>query len=802
MKEQGQAIKRAGMGLVIYFAVLLVSESAAQEVQPKALTNFLSEHCFDCHDDILQKGKLNLLDLAFEPGKSANFKMWQRIHDRVQSGEMPPKKKDRPAKELQRAFLKNLKEPLMVADRRDKKERGRVQLRRLTRREYENTVRDLLGVGLPLQDLLPEDTLSHGFETVAEGQQLSHYNLASYLQAADLALNQAFDRVSKGDQKFIVNLTPKQLSKHSGGNYRGPEARGDLSISWPIRLQFYGRLPATRVKKDGWYRITLKQVHAINAKYPSTWGTLRSGACNSSAPILHPIASIEATAKKRDMTFDAWIRADDMLELKPNDSGLKAAPSGAKGGNVSYQGRDMVKLGFQGIAISGIKIERIYPQSKRWEMRQHLFAGISKKELVKLDQNKGREVILKKVIGRFASRAFRRPLSDEQVKPYLDLALSYLAEPGHQGLEALRVAYRGILCSPRFLTLVEKPGHLDDHALASRLSYALWVSMPDATLRKLADAGKLHQPKVWHAQIDRMLDDPKAQRFINSFTDQWLNLKEIDFTSPDRRLYRTFDSVVQDSMLRETRAFFQELVLKNYPIKNLIQSDFVMLNERLARFYRLKEDLPLVAGGGLQKISLSNPAKGVRSGLVTQGAVLKVSANGTTTSPVIRGLWVGERILGLKVPPPPADTPAIEPDIRGAVSIRDQLEKHRSNESCATCHRSIDPAGFALENFDPVGLWRKQYGKQKNAAKVDSSGVTPEGKTFADINGWKRIYLKKEKLLTENFTRQFLTYATGAAPRFSDRDELATVVKQSADKNYRMRDMIHAILGSELFQSK
>ncbi len=798
MTEQGQVIKRVGMGLFAYLAVLVVPALAVQESAPKALTAFFSEHCFDCHDDELQKGKLNLLDLAFEPGEPSNFKIWERIHDRVQSGEMPPKKKARPEKELQRAFLKDLKKPLLVADRRDKMEKGRVQVRRLTRREYENTVRDLLGVGMPLQELLPEDTLSHGFETVADGQQLSHYNLASYLEAADLALEQAFTRTSKGDQKFVANLGPEQLAKRLRGNYRGPELRGKHSISWPIRLQFYGRMPATRVPKDGWYRITLKQVHAINPKYRSTWGTLRSGTCSSSAPMLHTIASIEATGKARDMSFDAWIRAGDMLELKPNDSGLKVAPSGAKGGNVSYKGRDLVKMGFQGIAVGGIKIERIYPQAKRWEMRNHLFGGLTKEQLAKLNVKGEREVVLKKTIAQFARRAFRRPVSDEQLAPYVGLALSYLAEPGHKGLDALRAAYRGILCSPRFLTLVEKPGRLDDHAIASRLSYALWVSMPDPILRKLADAGKLLDAKVLHAQIDRMLNDPKAQRFINSFTDQWLNLKEIDFTSPDRRLYRSFDSVVQDSMLRETRTFFSELVLKNYPIKNLIQSDFAMLNERLARFYQMK-NIDLKPGGGLQRVSLT---KKDRSGLVTQGAVLKVSANGTTTSPVIRGLWVGERILGLRIPPPPSDVSAIEPDIRGAVSIRDQLEKHRSNESCATCHRSIDPAGFALESFDPVGLWRKKYGKQKNAAKVDSSGVTPEGAPFTDIFSWKKIYLSKEDLLTQNFARQFLTYSTGAAPRFSDRDSLDKIVRQSRENKYRMRSTMHAVLGSELFLSK
>jgi hypothetical protein len=515
--------------------------------------------------------------------------------------------------------------------------------------------------------------------------------------------------------------------------------------------------------------------------------------------MLYPVGLIEATRQKRDLTFTAWIRAGHMLELKPNDATMRRARTGASGGNVSYRGgRTLVKERCEGIEVGRIDIERFYPNSTRAELRNNLFGGIAKEDVEKLSSRSERRGVYEKIITHFANRAFRRPVPPAQITPYVDLAIASLGIPENRPKDALRSAYRAILCSPRFLTFIEQPGRLDDHALASRLSYALWNSLPDAALRSDADAGRLQEPKVFDSQLKRMIDDPKAERFIASFGDQWLNLKEIDFTTPDRRLYRTFDEVVKFSMLAETRAFLKELIVGNGSIRNLIHSDFGMLNERLARFYGMRNP-QLKPGSGLQRVNL---AEFPRGGLVTQGAVLKVTANGTTTSPVVRGVWVSERLLGLEIPPPPANVPAVEPDIRGAVSIRDQLDKHRDNAACAACHRNIDPAGFALENFDPVGLFRSRYSSRSNAARVDPSGVTPEGEEFANIREWKRIYVSRPELLTEAFAKHLLTYATGASLRFSDRDTLIQIVAQARKKGFGMRSILHAALKSDIFQTK
>ncbi|MEZ5384015.1 MAG: DUF1592 domain-containing protein [Prosthecobacter sp.] len=802
-------------GLLALSAGLSVHAAAAL---PPPVATFIDQHCIECHDADVSKGDLDLSALGFDLKDPHAFQSWQKVFERVRDGEMPPKKKPQPEAAEKETFLTGLKTPLVKVESDYLAANGRVRSRRLTRTEYENTLHDLLGIDIPLKTLLPEDRASYGFETVADGQQMSQHLLARYLDVADIALTEAFDRALKPEKPFQRHLTPQDLAKRSNGNYRGPDLRDGKSISWPIKLQFFGRMPATTVRDDGWYRITLRDVHAINPGADGVvWGTLRSGECSSAAPMLFLVGLVEATAKPRDMVFETWIQGGHMLELKPNDNTLKPAPSGATGGNVSFAGRDLTRQGFEGIANSGIDIERIHPTSDRATVVKRLFDDMGP-EAIKPEN-------LERLVTRFARRAFRRPVTDEQINPYREIARQSLAG-GDPLPEALRVAYRAILCSPRFLTFIEEPGALDDHAIASRLSYALWVSMPDYTLIQLANEKKLSDPKVLAEQVDRMLAHPKARRFIESFTDQWLKLKEIDFTTPDTRQYPQFDVVVQESMLQETRAYFAELIQKNLSITNLVDSDFAFLNERLARHYAggiqtgapsdkgkkqkdkaIPVSLPdrfmvsdLAAGEGLQKVKLDPNSK--RGGLVTQGAVLKVTADGTSTSPVVRGVFINERILGEHIPPPPPGVPAIEPDIRGATSIRDQLDKHRNNESCASCHQTIDPPGFVLENYDPVGVWRSGYGKGGRGAKVDPSGSTPDGGTFANLTEWKRIYSERADQLARGFATHFLTYATGGPLRLSNETALEQVVSSTEENRHGMRSLIQAAVKSEIFLSK
>ena len=415
----------------------------------------------------------------------------------------------------------------------------------------------------------------------------------------------------------------------------------------------------------------------------------------------------------------------------------------------------------------------------------------------------------------FMARAYRRPVKDEDVQRFLGV-IKLAMKDGSPFAEAMIAGYSGVLCSPEFVCLEEKPGKLDDAALAARLSYFLWNSEPDATLRALAAKGELHKPDVLRAQTDRLIADPKSRRFVNAFLDYWLDLRKLDATSPDAGLYNDYylDDLLVESAQLETQTFFDELLRTNLPARNIVASDFAMLNERLANHY----GIPGVEGVKIRRVQL--PKDSPRGGLLTQASVLKVTANGTTTSPVLRGVWVMERIIGKPPPPPPPSVPAVEPDIRGATTIREQLEKHRTQPTCNACHAKIDPAGFALENFDVFGGWRDKYrangegkkevGYGKNgqpfafhlAMPVDASGELPGGGKFKNIRELKQLLLKDEKQIARNLTQQLMVYATGAAIRFGDRARIDDILTKTAPGNYGVRALIDEIVQSELFQNK
>jgi len=785
----------------LWFSAFLggVFLTSAVAVPPDDLEPFLAEHCYDCHDEDVQKGDLDLASLELKPWNMSNAEIWERVFQRVEGGEMPPVKKPRPEKKAKAKFLHGLEKPLVAAGAKRQAALGRVHTRRLTRVEYEHSVQELLGIDLPLKPYLPEDPGSGGFQTVAEVQQLSHFHLNYYLEAADLALEEALTRLTKGDSTYERTFIPKDLLQNNSGNFRGPQVINNKVHFWHLGVQFGGRLTSTRVKEDGHYRIKLKNVRGVHGgPDKTTWGSLQTGYGYSNSPLMSHVDVIEATAEPKDVIIDAWMNKDDLILIRPDEGTNKRARPQGGGGNVNYKGTNFLKQACPAIVIDSLSMKRIYPNGNRKGIRDRLLPGVVFED-GKPKLAKGPEAELDRVIRDFASRAFRRPATDEQIAPYLELAHAATKKAKGSLIPGLRAAYRAILCSPRFLTLVESTGELDDYAIASRLSYTFWNTLPDPKLLALAKKGELSTPKNLLAQVDRLLYDPRASRFIESFTDQWLDLREINFTIPDPKRFSEFDGVAQASMLAETRSFLQHLLKEDLSVKNLIEADFSMINTRLAALYKLK-GTKLKPGGGLQKVSLKdgNP----RGGLVTHGSVLKVTADGSVTSPILRGVWIAERILGMEIAPPPPNIPAVEPDIRGATSIRDELEKHRSDESCNGCHAKIDPAGFALESFDPIGRLRTAYGPGKNAAQVDPSGITPDGEKFGGIWQWKEIYQSKPDLLARSFAGQFLTYATGAKPTFADGPDLDLIVEQVAKKNHGLRSLVHACVESRIFLHK
>ena len=763
------------------------------------LEAFLETHCYECHDDIEAEAGLNLMDLDFDPASRTSRTKWERVFRKVHEGEMPPKENKRPPESELKAFLSGLGRPLLEKDREDIWKNGRVHTRRLTRAEYEYSLHDLLGVGVKLQDALTSDT-EEGFANNAAHQQLSHFHIESYLRASDIALEEAFSRALGKDPEFSRTYGKARIAEGLGeSNYRGPEPRDGELISWNIALPFYGRMPATKVPEDGWYEITVRNVRGINrGDDGAVWGTLNSGSGQSNEPLQFPIGIVEGTEKPADRTFRAWIREGHCLIMEPAEGGKPGAAAnllGRDGGTVIFDDRNLEDEGYDGLAFTDVSIRRIHPNGDRDAVMARLFPGISVADLKAGPRQPEREA--RRLLGNFATAAFRRPVTAAQLAPYLELVSTALAS-GEKFPDAIRQGYHAILCSPNFLTLVEAPGPLDDFAIASRLSYMLWKSVPDEELLRLAASGRLKNPAMLAAQVDRLVDSPKFVRFVESFTGQWLDLDEIDSTQPDPKRFRAFDPVLQQSMVGETQAFVAELFRKNLPVANFLESEFTFLNTRLHDHYGMKET-EVRAGEGLQKVKLPG---GGRSGLLTQGAVLKVTADGSVTSPVVRGVFVNERILGRHIDPPPPNIPAIEPDIRGAVSVRDQLEKHKSSPNCASCHLKIDPAGFALEEFDPVGSLREFYGKPNKSAKVDATGTTPEGESFRDYDGWKAIQLTRPGKLAEAFAEQLLRYGTGADVRFSDREEVKKIAEEARKSGYGIRSILKGVVSSRVFMEK
>ncbi|HTL17013.1 MAG TPA: DUF1592 domain-containing protein, partial [Patescibacteria group bacterium] len=415
----------------------------------------------------------------------------------------------------------------------------------------------------------------------------------------------------------------------------------------------------------------------------------------------------------------------------------------------------------------------------------------------------------------FLERTYRRPVLETDVARFMPVIESALRQ-GYDFTDAMIAGYTAVLCSPGFLYLEEKPGRLDDMALASRLSYFLWNSPPDSKLRRLAEQGQLHRPKVLRKETDRLLNDSKSRRFVDAFLNYWLDLRLIEGTAPDVELYPDYqlDDLLVESMIGETQEFFGRLIKLDLGVTNLVSSDFAMLNERLARHY----GVPNVDGVELRPVTL--PAGCVRGGLLTEASVLKVTANGTTTSPVKRGAWIMTRLVGKPPPPPPPNVPALDPDIRGATTIREQLDKHRNQESCAACHRNIDPAGFALESFDVMGAWRDRYrsfgsgdpvkGIGHNGLKyhfclgppVDPTGELPDGRRFQNVSELKQLLVKDNDQLARNLTRQLVVYATGAPIQFSDRPQIAKILVRTRSSGYGVRSLIHEVVQSDLFLNK
>ncbi|HEV3439901.1 MAG TPA: DUF1592 domain-containing protein [Gemmata sp.] len=766
----------------------------------------LAKHCLECHAGEKPKGDFNLDKLSSEFADKISRERWFAVMDRVKSGTMPPKTKPRLPEKDAKTLTDWIAAEADAAELARRTAQGRVPIRRLNRLEYQNTICDLLGIDVDLEEMLPLDSSGNGFDNASDAQHVSTFLLERYLEAADTALNLA---IANGPQPPLVkkrySIKESHQVKYTQESVYRPLTDDTVvcfsSSAWnavgltpfypPDRGKYRFRISASAIQSSG------KPV-----SYRVDAGPLLMATKN------HFVGYFDAPAEKPAIIeFSDHLEARSTIRIHPY--GLAGAQTVTKLGAEKYEG--------PGLAIQWVEVEG--PLHDVWPPASHtrIFGNLSQGKAPTYNRPDRVEVVSKnpeldaeRIIRDFAKRAFRRPVTDADIKPFLALVKAKLAEK-HSFEQAVRVGLKAVMVSPQFLFLREEPGKLDDFALANRLSYFLWSTMPDEELLALAGRKQLGQPEVLRGQVERMLKSPKSATFTQNFVGQWLGLRDIDFTEPSVLLYPEFDHMLRVSMVRETELFFEEVLKNNLSLMNFVASDFTMLNGPLAKHY----GIPGVDGWEFRKATL--PKNSHRGGVLTMASVLKVTANGTNTSPVVRGAWVMDRILGTPPPRPPADVPAIEPDTRGATTIRQQLAKHRQIASCANCHAKIDPAGFALESFDVIGGWRENYrttglgepvmidGRRMHylkGPKIDPSDVLPDGQKFRNIDELKELLLRDKDQIARSLTERLIAFATGAAPASTDRPEIDAIVRKIREKDYGFRTLVHEIVLSELFRNK
>lgn len=768
--------------------VIVVGLCARGACGQDSISPFLTQHCVDCHAGETAKGGLNLDMPVADFADSEVRRRWTYLYDRVRDREMPPDGADQPADESRSAFLSALGQKLTRADLTHRE----VVLRRLNRNEYENSVRDLFRIFVDVSRLLPDDSMEQGFDTTGASLSLSTEQLVLYLEAADLVL----DAVLGPSQKpRTINTTVNFSSTPRGaGDSERRLSDGVVLFSGAKHLPLYD----VSQPGPGLFRVTVR----IRAEQSEVPVVMHVTGGNTGQIAAHTAGFFEAVPGQTTTV--------EFLDRVPETSDCLAF--GLVGG-FPFWSVDEANYKGPGLFIGDISIEgpiEPWPPTSRAE----LLRGVNPED--------GSIDDLRQILSRILPEAFRRPARPEDVEPYVALARQALDE-GRPFENALRRGLKGVLTAPEFLFLEEPivksndSYTIDDFALASRLSYFLWSSVPDQELHTLAAREILHRPSVLHEQVERMLADPKSDRFVHNFTGQWLRLRDMDFTVPNPLLYPEYDQLLRQSMLDETHAFFREILDRDLSIQNFIQSDFAMLNQPLAEFYGIKD----VTGLKIRRVDL--PADSVRGGVLTHASVLKVSADGTRTSPVLRGVWILKHFFGMPSPPPPPTIASIEPDIRGATTIREQLAKHKEHESCSRCHRRIDPSGFALESFDVIGAYRTWYRTRGKFGKyiqhplhpfaekanvryrrgrdVDPSGIMPDGQSFSDIREYKQLLLQDKLEIVRALTRHLLTYSLGRPMGFSDRMEVERIAATIQNSSSGLRSLIHKVVRSPLFRS-
>ena len=817
------------MKCIIYVLMMIGVNLAAAADQETSV--FLKKYCIQCHGSDTQKADRRFDTLPATMGSLDDVGRYQEIVDQLNLQNMPPEGESQPSEEERATMIARLTQQIVSAYGRLKASGGHSALRRLNSWEYRQTIGDLLELNTvawnPAEDF-PAEVKIEGFDNNGSGLVTSGRLMDQYFLSAEEAIRRA---TQFGDRPPSKNYT-----QQSPFYFGGKGGKGLPKLFQPDRFRFipdtpytdlYGRhyrgghigfLPLFRqagVPQSGFYTIRVRAAAVGRShKYGKALGDFRNGdplvmeiaavdrrgsvTSTGNVSRMTPLARVELTEEDPQwFQWDAYIEAGYEVEVRFRNGPLSAKRMvrllttkaahhpefkefvGMKPGTAKANG---VLKAYQGPRLRIWEIGVEGPHLKTWPTAGHraLYGNLTPDEL--------NATTISQRLASFAEKAFRRSPLEGELKPIQRLIAGKLNE-GMKPLQALQLGCQAILCSPGFLYLNLGEGALDEVALASRLSYFLWSSAPDAALLRIAKAGKLKADIP--AQVSRMLADPRSDRFVAHFVRRWLDLDNIGEMPPSADFLSYYRDNLQSAMREETETFFQHLLKNNLPVGEFLNADYSFLNRELALHYGIEG----VQGNALQRISLKGSQRG---GLIGQGAFLTASANGVDTSPVVRGIYVLEKILGYTPPPPPPDVPVIEPDIRGAVTVREQLEKHREITTCAECHRKIDPLGFALENFDAIGGWRDSYEGRK---QIDSAGKLPGGGLFRTVSEFRKLLLARQDQFSRCLTEKLMTYALGRELEVGDRPSIDAILADLESANGGLHDLVRLIVMSDPFLS-
>jgi hypothetical protein len=741
---------------------------------------FITANCLDCHDRTTKAAGLVLEELPSDFNRHSE--RWEKVARRLSARQMPPVGSRRPPEGEYVAAVAWLETSLDAAAAARPRPGRTETFRRLNRTEYQNAIRDLLALDVDVAALLPADASSHGFDNVTVAD-LSPALLSRYISAAQKISQLAIGAGPLAPREDVFRMRPDVTQDvHLAGLPLGTRGGILIQYNFPRDAEYEIQVRLMRDRND--------EVEGLHE--PHDLEILVDRERIATLPIK------PAGKELANQQIDANLRTRVKIAAGPRNV---AATFPARSASLLETQRQPLNVHFNfyrhprlGPAVYQVSIIGPFDATGPGDTpsRRQIFicrpAGPD-------DEN-----CAKRILANLARRAYRRPVDDEDLRPLLEF---YRQGRTNADFDAgIELALSSLLVKPQFLFRIERDPpdipaetayRITDMELASRLSFFLWSSIPDDELLDLAGRGELKQPEVLERQVRRMLADERSRSLASNFAGQWLHLRNLEAVVPDMRLYPDFDDNLRQAMRQETELCFERVMREDRSVLDLIQADHTYLNERLARHYAI----PHVCGSRFRRVSLADPAQ--RGGLLRQGSILTVTSYATRTSPVIRGKWILENLLGSPPPPPPADVPALKDNtIDSSLSVRERLAAHRANATCAGCHSLIDPAGFALEDFDAIGRWRSlEEGKP-----IDAAGGLPDGSEFTGVSGLERAIAERPEQFARTLTEKLLTFALGRGIEHYDAPAVRKIVRDAKENEYRFSQLILGIASSTPFQMR